>query len=151
MPASKQEEKKPEPKIAEMKDNNIKMESTVQKKKGSNTLIWVSAIIVVLAALITWAVLDYERFVEWFDKNNDEVVLESPKETITEDAVLVQDAETGAIVDLTEVFSIPRIRHNRCLKPEILSFKSCFFLKLKKISFEVELIRDRRLFFGIAH
>jgi len=61
-----------------------------QSHKGTKTLIWVSAIVVVLAALITWAVLDYDRISGWFEKGEAEVT-ETPAEVTPDEAVVEEE------------------------------------------------------------
>ncbi len=83
--------------IAEIVSDSEMVVAKHTKPKGSATLVWISAIVVVVAVIITWAVLDYDRIKGWFDGGEQEVVETNvevtPAETVAKETKVV-DEET---------------------------------------------------------
>jgi len=97
------EEKKMEQKPTVSKTASTTKSETVVKKSGSNTIIWVGAIVVVVAALITWGVLDYDRISSWFGGHEEETITApveiAPVDSIQEDTTAVLDTNEEIMVE----------------------------------------------------
>lgn len=94
---AKKEEEKKKPIVADILKDSEMITAKPLKHKSSSTLIWVSGIVVLIAALITWAVIDYDRIKSWFDGSEKEIV-ETLVEEVTHDETAVEETPDEEVV-----------------------------------------------------
>lgn len=84
MPAGRQEV------VADIIDDSEMITAKPKQAKSSATLIWVSGIVVIIAAIITWGVIDYDRIKGWFS-SNEKAVVETPVEEVIHEETVVEE------------------------------------------------------------